>query len=296
MILALTEMRMRQWGFAVALSCACMASVGAQESSPQPPEGALTYLDRAFASFDAADRAAMPQAGGVLFVGSSSIAFWPDLRAEFDEHPIIVQRGIAGSRMSDLALHADRLALRYRPSRIVVYAGENDIAAGIAPAAVLEAFRLFVNRVAEALPGVFIYWVSIKPSPSRWSQEAAFRETNGLMEGWIRSRGEVEYIDLHDRMLGGDGLPRREYYAPDQLHLSAAGYALWEEVIEARLRQPTAGWGGRAPGGAQQRDPVEQPQRSGDQEQLEPQGGLPVVADQGDGNQRDDEVGAEDRQ
>lgn len=268
----------------------------AQETAPPVAGVVPTYLDRAFASFDAADRAAMPLPGGVLFVGSSSIAFWPDLRAEFEEHPVIVQRGIAGSRMSDLALHVDRLVLRYRPARIVVYAGENDIAGGIAPAAVLEAFRLFVARVTEALPDAFISWISIKPSPSRWSMDTDFRETNALVKGWVGGRREVEYIELHRSMLGPDGLPRREYYAPDQLHLSAAGYALWEEVIEARLRQLPLAGGSRAPGDAQLRDTVEQPQRSGDHDQFEPQGGLPRLTDQGDGDQRDDEVSAENRQ
>jgi lysophospholipase L1-like esterase len=215
----------------VALACVLAAGVWAHE-----PVRAPDFLQRAFAVFDAADQVALPPPGGVLFVGSSSIAFWPDLREEFEAFPVVIQRGIVGSRMSDLARHADRLAVRYRPARIVVYAGENDIAAGLAPAAVLESFRHFVADVTEALPGVTISWISIKPSPSRWNLEASFRETNTLLSAWIRTRGEVDYIDLHRSMLGSDGLPRRELYAHDQLHLSAAGYALWEEVIEIRLR------------------------------------------------------------
>lgn len=215
----------------MALVCVLAAGTWAQE-----PARAPDFMQRAFASFEAEDREFMPPEGGVLFVGSSSIAFWPDLREEFETFPVVIQRGIAGSRMSDLARHADRLAVRYRPARIVVYAGENDIAAGVAPAAVLESFRLFVAGVSDALPGVAITWISIKPSPSRWSLEAGFRETNALLQTWVRTRGGVDYIDLHHRMLGPDGMPRRELYAHDQLHLSAAGYALWEEIIETRLR------------------------------------------------------------
>lgn len=199
---------------------------------------ATQRLQRAFASFDAVDALAMPPAGGVLFVGSSSIAFWPDLRQEFEELPVIVQRGIAGSRMADLAAHADRLALRYRPARVVVYAGENDLAEGAAPAEVFEAMRAFVARVHEALPDAFILWVSIKPSPSRWAIDARFRESNALVRRWMEGRPGTQYVDLHPRMLGAGGLPRAELYAADGLHLSAAGYALWEEVIEACLRRP----------------------------------------------------------
>jgi lysophospholipase L1-like esterase len=291
-------MGFRRWMGAVSAMfvLGAVGEVAHAQEVPLVAGGVPTYLDRAFASFDAADRAAMPLPDGVLFVGSSSIAFWPDLRAEFEEHPVIVQRGIAGSRMSDLALHVDRLVVRYRPARIVVYAGENDIAGGTPPAAVLEAFGLFVARVTEALPGVFISWVSIKPSPSRWNMDAAFRETNALVKGWVGGRGEVEYIDLHQSMLGPDGLPRREYYAPDQLHLSAEGYTLWEEVIEARLRQLPAVGGRLAAGDAPLRDAVEQPQRGGKHEQFQPEGRLPRIPEQGDDHQRDDEMRAENRQ
>lgn len=246
-----------------------------------PPNQVLppmaTYMQRAFAAFDAADSRAMPPPGGVLFVGSSSIAFWPDLRGEFSEYPVIIQRGIAGSRMADLALYADRLAVRYQPGRIVVYAGENDVAAGIPAANILEAFRLFVDRVSAALPGVSIAWVSIKPSPSRWTLEDKFRQANTAVSSWIATREGVEYIELHDAMLGADGMPRRELYADDQLHLGAEGYALWEQVIEERLRQLPSGDGGRSAGDVGEGDAVEDQERTAQHGDLKPQG-VPAVA------------------
>lgn len=216
----------------VALACALATTAWAQEPAREP-----SFLGRAFDAFDVADQAGLPPPGGVLFVGSSSIAFWPDLRAEFEEHPVLIQRGIAGSRMADLALHADRLAIRYQPSRIVIYSGENDIAEGLSSLDVLDALRSFVTRVRAELPHSWIAWVSIKPSPARWASDARFRETNALIAAWIAEQEGMEYIGLHRRMLGPDGLPRSELYAADGLHLSAAGYALWEEEIESRLRR-----------------------------------------------------------
>lgn len=224
---------LRRWCGGVVLACSLVAAAWAQDG----PDFVMRALER----FDAADRVAQPPPGGVLFVGSSSIAFWPDLAAEFDEYPVVIQRGIAGSRMADLARHADRLAIRYRPSRIVVYAGENDVAGGASPRDVLESLQAFVRRVRMALPGSWIAWVSIKPSPSRWASEAGFRETNALVSAWIAEQPDMAFIDLRPRMFGVDGRPLAELYAPDGLHFSAAGYALCEEIIEARLRlAPTA--------------------------------------------------------
>lgn len=218
-----------------------MVAGGTVQAQPACVEDPVSErLKPALMSFEEADRAAMPSPRGVLFVGSSTIALWPELQAAFDEHPIVVQRGISGSRMIDLAQHADRLAIRYRPSRIVIYSGENDLAEGMLAGDVLEAVRSFVRRVRSELPQAWIAWVSIKPSPSRWAINHRFDETNALVAAWAAEQGEVEYVDLHAHMLGDDGLPRPELYAADALHLSAAGYALWEAALEARLR-PSVG-------------------------------------------------------
>jgi len=186
------------------------------------------------------DRRAPVPAGAVLFVGSSTIRFWNGLESAFGEAaPLVLKRGVGGSRLSDWPDLAPWLVWPYLPRQVIVYAGENDIAEGAHPAEVLEAFQRFVRVVREGLPGVPIAFVSLKPSPLRQAQMAAMREANLLVQTWVLGQeagAALDYIELHAAMLDADGRPRPGLYARDGLHLSAEGYALWRQVISAHLK------------------------------------------------------------
>lgn len=187
-----------------------------------------------------ADRREPVPAGAVLFVGSSTIRLWNGLESTFGEQaPLVLRRGVGGSRLSDWPDLVPWLVWPYLPHQVIVYAGENDIAEGARPAEVLAAFMKFVRVVREGLPGVPIAFVSLKTSPSRMAQVAAMREANLLVQTWILEHEAAEgldYIELHAAMLDADGRPRPELYARDGLHLSAEGYALWRQVISAHLK------------------------------------------------------------
>src|SRR3954471_13031562 len=86
--------------------------------------------------FEAADKANPPRKGGVVFVGSSSIRLWPNLKADFPGVNV-VQRGFGGSELWQVVNCAPRIVLPYCPTRIVLYAGDNDLAAGRSPEQIL---------------------------------------------------------------------------------------------------------------------------------------------------------------
>jgi lysophospholipase L1-like esterase len=192
--------------------------------------------DAAFADFAAADRASPPPPGGVLFVGSSSIRLWQDLEQQFKTQPVVIKRGFGGSRLSDCVANLNRLVIRYHPHTVVLYAGDNDIASGAAPADVLHRFEAFAEGVHAALPDTRIGYVSIKPSPARSGLMPAIREANELIHGYIASHTGLDYIDVYTPMLDAAGQPRTELFKPDHLHLNARGYALWHEAIAPFLR------------------------------------------------------------
>lgn len=184
-----------------------------------------------------ADRRAPPPAGGVMFVGSSTIRRWQGLETAFaPDVPVALRRGVGGSRLSEWPEWVPLLVLPAQPRLLVVYAGENDIDDGASPADVLASFMRLVQAVRVGLPATRIAFVSIKPSPLRFAQMEAMREANRLVQTWVLSQEGLDYIDLHGAMLDPDGRPRPELYVRDQLHLSAEGYALWRQVISAHLR------------------------------------------------------------
>jgi lysophospholipase L1-like esterase len=195
------------------------------------PAGYGSRWATAFATFDA-DDAAHPRApGGVLFVGSSSIRFWTDVEAQFANVPVVINRGFGGSQLSDCVRHLSRLVLAYRPRTVLVYAGDNDLAAGVAPLDVLRSFVTFVDGVHEELPWTRIVYISIKPSPSRARLLPKIREANALIRDYASETEEVAFADVFTPMLDDAGHPRGELFRKDELHLNAQGYALWKQVI-----------------------------------------------------------------
>ena len=183
-----------------------------------------------------ADQRVAPPLGGLLFVGSSTIRLWQGLEQAFEgtAYPVL-RRGLGGSRLSDWPGLVPWLVTRYVPRQVIVYAGENDIAEGASPYAVLADFIRFVQAVHEERPGTPIAFVSLKPSPSRLVHLAAMREANLLVQTWVLAQEGLDYIDVHTPMIGADGQPRAELFVRDRLHLSAEGHALWRQVISAHV-------------------------------------------------------------
>ncbi|WP_084360379.1 SGNH/GDSL hydrolase family protein [Hydrogenophaga palleronii] len=189
-----------------------------------------------FEAFAAADQRQAPQAGGVVFVGSSSIRLWNDLETSFSGQPVVIKRGFGGSQLLDCVKLVDRLVLPYQPRQVVVYAGENDLSEGATPQQVAERFAAFVQAVKAALPEARIAFVSIKPSPSRAGMMAAVKETNALIQAYSTTEPQLDFIDIFSAMLDAQGQPRPELFLGDRLHLNADGYAIWQRIIAQHIK------------------------------------------------------------
>jgi lysophospholipase L1-like esterase len=219
---------------ATALSL-CFAGRASGQCAPPPPDsGRATAASVPFQDeieqFEAADKANPPPTGGVVFVGSSSIRLWPNLKADFPEANVL-QRGFGGSELWQVLYYAPRIVLRYCPKRIVVYAGENDLVAGRSPEQVLADYRDLVALVRQYLPSTEIAFIAIKPSESRWALADRMLRTNQLVREFSSGDPRLVYIDAYTPMLGPNGRPRRDLFVADSLHMSADGYALWRGLV-----------------------------------------------------------------
>jgi lysophospholipase L1-like esterase len=201
----------------------------------QPVASTAEGWEKEIAEFEAADRVSPPQPGGVVFVGSSSIRLWPHLEADFPEASVL-KRGFGGSKLSDVVQYAPRIVLPYHPRLIVLYEGDNDLAENKSPETVFREFQAFVALVHEALPETRIAFIAVKPSPARWARVAMIRTVNAWVRRYATTDPCVLYVDVFTPMLGPDGLPRRELFVADQLHLNARGYALWRELLMPIVR------------------------------------------------------------
>jgi len=117
----------------------------------------------------------------------------------------------------------------------VVYGGDNDLNEGATAQDVFDSFVSFVKVVRKKLPTTRIAFVSIKPSPSRPKIMESTKVANAMVQDFVNTTPNMDYIDTFDAMLGEDGKPRREYFGPDDLHMNRKGYALWRQVVAPHI-------------------------------------------------------------
>ncbi len=96
-------------------------------------------------------------------------------------------------------------------------------------------FRAFVEKVHAALPETPIVFLSINPTPLRWSQAEKQKEANGLIRRYIEGQTRLGYIDLWDALLTADGQPRPDLHIADRLHPNTAGYKIRTELVNKYL-------------------------------------------------------------
>jgi lysophospholipase L1-like esterase len=216
-------------------------------SAPQPDVAARSApavrrlpfaVDRSEAEirrFEESDRATPPPAGGIVFVGSSSIRMWRSLESDFPGLPVL-NRGFGGSTFPEAIHYLPRIVLKYQPRTIVVYEGDNDLTFDWGPRQVADDYRSFVRAVRDSLPSARIVFISLKPSPSRWRLVDHVREANRLVREIVARDPLQSYVDVFTPMLGANGRPAPELFVADSLHMTSAGYAIWRTQVAPHLR------------------------------------------------------------
>lgn len=232
MIQNLAYDRERQAFFAglLAILASCLSAPAAIAA-----EAAENRWENEIQAFERQDAKHRPPENAVLFVGSSSIRLWK-LEESFPDLDVI-NRGFGGSQLADSVHFAERIVIAYRPRLVVLYAGDNDLAAGKKPEQVLADFKQFAAKVNAALPETRIAYLSIKPSIKRRALIDRVRETNAAIEQFISDDKRLTYVDVFKPMLAPDGQPRPELFLADGLHLNAEGYKLWASVLEPTLKR-----------------------------------------------------------
>lgn len=164
----------------------------------------------------------------ILFVGSSSFRMWSSLKD--DMAPVaVLNRGFGGSTVAEVNAFFDDLVAPFRPTAIFFYAGDNDIHDGAAPEKVADDFAAFMDKKTAALGPTPVYFVSVKPSPSRWEERPRQAAVNAAVKRLARGRRDLILVDVATPMLDR-GRPR-DIYLEDKLHMTPKGYAIWTAKI-----------------------------------------------------------------
>jgi lysophospholipase L1-like esterase len=190
--------------------------------------------EKAISDYELADIANPPPKDCLVFIGSSTIARWKTLAADFPGQPV-VNRGFGGSEIVDSTHFAPRVIFPYAPKMVFLRAGGNDLWASNSVEKVFGDFKGFCKTVHAHLPETKIVFISLNPSVARWKQHDKEKALNRLAANYIQGKPWLEYIETYDIPLGADGLPRPELFVGDKLHLNADGYKLLAERVRPYL-------------------------------------------------------------
>lgn len=185
---------------------------------------------------EARDAAEPDPADAILFVGSSSIRLWDTIATDMAPYRVI-QRGVGGSTYSDIAVYAERLLLPHRYRALVVFVA-NDVtpeAPDRKPHEVEQLVRYILGVSRRHQPDAPVLLVEVTPSASRFAVWPEIRAINAMLREIALTTRDTYFVATAEHYLDPKGMPRRELFVDDQLHLNGDGYALWSQLIRRRL-------------------------------------------------------------
>jgi len=193
-------------------------------------ENQFTNEIKAFRKQDSIQK---PNDGMLLFIGSSSFRLWKDVKSDFNNQNIL-NRAFGGATLLDLIYFQNDVVLKYKPKKIFIYCGENDIASSekVTPKMVFKRYKTFYKTLRKQFPETPIIFISLKPAISRWYMKDRMMATNKLISQFMKNKKNATFVNIWDDMLE-NGEPKKDIYIQDNLHMNAKGYAIWVEKMNA---------------------------------------------------------------
>ena len=164
----------------------------------------------------------------VWFVGSSTIARWDSMH--HDMAPWHTEnRGVGGALIDELTERFERDRLQGAPGTMVVYVGDNDLAAGQTTDEVAAALFAFIASIHTRMPDTRLVVLGVKPSPARWGLRGAQLRLDGLLRDRFGAVPRTSFADVGPSLLV-DGRPG-PFFVEDGIHLNEAGYRTWGGAV-----------------------------------------------------------------
>ncbi len=200
----------------------------------QPAELPAFWSD--IQAFKKQDSVSAPPKNAILFIGSSSFTLWLDVQDYFPGHTMI-NRGFGGSSLTDIIHYAEDIIYPYDPKQIVIYCGENDLAASdtVTGSMVFDRFKELFQLIRSKYNDIPVLYISMKPSPSRRHLFLKMQEGNRLISDFLTNEEKTGFVDVHSKMLDETGEPYSEIFLEDSLHMNPKGYTIWQKAIEPHL-------------------------------------------------------------
>eukprot|EP00815_Leptocylindrus_aporus_P005673 CAMPEP_0116064448 /NCGR_PEP_ID=MMETSP0322-20121206/9111_1 /TAXON_ID=163516 /ORGANISM="Leptocylindrus danicus var. apora, Strain B651" /LENGTH=764 /DNA_ID=CAMNT_0003550449 /DNA_START=14 /DNA_END=2308 /DNA_ORIENTATION=- len=176
----------------------------------------------------------------VVFIGDSDIFYWGLQGDSSQTIPGSTNIGVSGATCQSTLNNIDGYLADYQPTLVILKCGTNDMWGGgqVSPEEAYDRFTKVIDRIM--LFGAKVIAMSTKPEPPvlavghpamRW------QEWNALVEPYVLTLANnaqddtvsLTYIESFRSLLALGNPP--SFWSFDQIHMSAEGYANWNEWV-----------------------------------------------------------------
>jgi len=167
--------------------------------------------------------------GGVLWMGDSDTDYWTTTRTLA---PGSYNVAVGGYTCEDLLGDLDAMLAVFLPSVVHITCGENDLSNGASPTTAFRYFEQVLEKITATGARAIIMGTKDEPSERAiWSKYARYdAKVRALAESLAVTSSPPAKLSVVDVNAGFKALGNpRSFYADDRLHLSAEGYALWDD-------------------------------------------------------------------
>ncbi len=173
----------------------------------------------------------------IIFLGNSLTAHcdWNELLGEKNAR----NRGISSDITFGVLERLDEV-IEGKPAKVFLLIGINDISRNVPNEVIVTNYRKIVRRIKAGSPKTKIYVQTLLPTNNtfdkfkkHYNKEAQTEfVNNGIKQ--IAAEEKVTVIDLNPQFKDSEGKLKLEY-THDGLHLTAAGYQKWAEILKKHL-------------------------------------------------------------
>jgi lysophospholipase L1-like esterase len=229
--------RMKASIYAQFLLLAGLTGWGQEAMAQARPDTVPVQLQH-YSSRLAAFRKAPVTVGKIMFLGDDVIEQGNWRRMLKDS--TIVQRGISGDNTFGV-LHRLDEAARFKPGKIIIQVGANDLARGVPVARVLENLFSLVGQAHARVPNAPVVVMSLLPVnaavknfPTWHARDEDIRELNGQLKKY-QEIIRYTFVDVYTPLLDHQN-SLQTAYTTDGVHLNPAGYqVLLEQLKKQKL-------------------------------------------------------------
>lgn len=172
--------------------------------------------------------------GKIIFLGNSITegGRWRQLLKD----STIINRGIAGDNTFGVLARLDEI-VKLKPASLFVLIGTNDLSKKIPDEAILENIFTMISRIKAGSAKTKIFIQSILPVnetverfPQQFNNSMHINTINDQLARYA-TRLRYTYVDLYEKFIDNQGRLDAKYTF-DGLHLNAAGYQRWVEILK----------------------------------------------------------------